>query len=773
MQEQVRDLPETPPLGTRPYLQGLNDRQLEAVEQLDGPLLVLAGAGSGKTKTLTTRIAHLLCTHRAWPSEILAVTFTNRAAAEMRNRVEHLAGLKVERLNWLGTFHSICLKILRRHSELAGLKDRFTILDADDQLRLLKQIIKAEGIDEKRWPARQLAAVIEAWKNKCLLPEEVPDKDAHHFNGQGKTLYRQYQDRLRMLNCADFGDLILHVVHFLRDHEDLLEEYRRRFKYILVDEYQDTNTAQYLWLRLIAGGHGNICCVGDDDQSIYGWRGAVVENILRFEQSFPGAKIVRLEQNYRSTLHILGAASAVIANNQSRLGKTLWTDQSGGERLKLIGHTDSASEARWIAQEIEALDAGLGQRPQCRFDDIAVLIRASFQMREIEERFLALGLPYRVVGGPRFYERREIRDALAYFRLLESINDDLAFERIVNTPRRGVGAKSLTLIQIEARESGLSLVEAVRKLLREQVFPVRTAAGLQSLLDGLERWTGMVNAGHDETGNNLVGTAGRILDETGLPDMWMNEKTPEAEGRLENLKELVKSMDEFDNLQGFLEHVSLVYENLEDSESSKIHLMTLHAAKGLEFPIVFLPGWEEDIFPSRRAVEDIGRGLEEERRLAYVGITRARQLCYVSFSAARFYFGEYSSMHPSRFVDELPTAHVEVLTPPGLFRSYRADGRRSEFTDTQLSGGAGYSSPGFRRLQRRLENPQSKPVAPGVNNTGPAKEFASGDRVFHEKFGYGDIRDVSDDKLVIEFDKAGRKHIIARHVRIADGQGEN
>ena len=749
-----------------PFMETLNPRQREAVECLDGPLLVLAGAGSGKTKTLTARAAHLIRTGRAFPSQILAVTFTNRAAREMRQRVEGMAGLKAETLPWLGTFHSICARLLRRHAELAGLTQRFTILDTDDQQRLLRQIIKAEGIDEKRWPARQLAALIDGWKNKCLLPGQLPASDQEEFNQRGAELYSQYQRRLKDLNAADFGDLIVETVRIFRERDDVLEKYCRSFKYILVDEYQDTNTAQYLWLQLLARRHRNICCVGDDDQSIYGWRGAEIENILRFERSFPGARIVRLEQNYRSTAHILAAASAVIAHNRGRLGKTLWTAEQGGDKLRVIGCMDPHSEARWIAGEIENLSTGSGPRPPFGFSEIAVLVRAAFQMREIEDRFLAIGLPYRVIGGPRFYERREIRDALAYFRLAVSEGDDLAFERIVNTPKRGVGEKGQALIQIEARESGVSLLQAARSLLKANAFKGRAAAGLRQLSDSIDRWSQLAA----DSKSVLEEAAGIILDESGLPDMWKREKTPESEGRLENLKELVKSMKTFDNMAGFLEHVSLVYENLEDTESSKVSLMTLHAAKGLEFPAVFLPGWEEDVFPTRRAVDENPQGVEEERRLAYVGITRAERRCYISFCATRFLFGEGMANHPSRFVEELPARHVEVLTPPGLFGTYQSQGSPVDFGGSQLSLGentGGYHSPGFQRMMANSRNRNRNQNQ--RSSRADAAEFQTGERVFSLKFGYGEIVAMSDDKLQIEFEQAGSKRIVASHIQKADG----
>ena len=753
-------------LPTPIYMKGLNGRQCEAVECLDGPLLVLAGAGSGKTKTLTTRLAHLLCSGKAWPSQILAVTFTNRAAREMRQRVENMAGLRAETLPWLGTFHSICAKLLRRHAEIEGLTGKFTILDTEDQLRLLKQLIKAEGIDEKRWPARLLAGLIDRWKNKCLLPDKVPTSEGKEFDQKGVLLYKQYQNRLRSLNSVDFGDLIQLVVKILRENDDVLENYRRSFKYILVDEYQDTNTSQYLWLQLLAMSHKNICCVGDDDQSIYGWRGAEIENILRFEHSFPGARIVRLEQNYRSTAHILGAASAVISNNRGRLGKTLWTEEQGGEKVRVIGCMDPDAEARWIASEIENLSTGSMRRLPYQYHDVAVLVRAAFQMRQIEDRFLALGLPYQVIGGPRFYERREIRDALAYFRLAVSSSDDLAFERIVNTPRRGVGEKGQLLIQNTAREESCSLLDATRKLLASNCIKGRAATGLKELSASVARWSQLIS----EQGKSLEETAGQILDESGLPEMWQREKTPESAGRLENLKELVKSMREFENMAGFLEHVSLVYDNLEDTQSSKVSLMTLHAAKGLEFPVVFLPGWEEEVFPTRRAIEDNAQGVEEERRLAYVGITRAEKLCSISFCATRFHYGEGTANRPSRFVEELPSRHVEVLTSAGMFSPYQSGRSQTNRSNSQLSQSANsgsYSSPGFRRMTAASQ--KAMPTMQVPRARAAIGGFKLGERVFNVKFGYGAVDAVSDDKLLVNFEQAGCKRIVASHVQKADG----
>ena len=611
-----------------PYLEELNPAQRAAVEALDGPVLMLAGAGTGKTKALTCRIAHLLTTGRARPHEILSVTFTNKAAREMKGRVAELLGQSVEGMPWMGTFHSICVKLLRRHAELVGLKSSFTILDTDDQLRLLKQLLVASDVDDKRWPARQLAGIIDQWKNRAWGPENVPAAEAGAFNNRATEFYAAYQERLKALNAVDFGDLLLHVVKIFQTQPDVLQQYQRWFKYILVDEYQDTNVAQYLWLRLLAGGHKNICCVGDDDQSIYGWRGAEVGNILKFEKDFVGAKIVRLEQNYRSTPHILAAASAVISGNTGRLGKELWTDLDEGEKLRLIGHWDAEEEARWIGDEIEALQQGSRGLDKFSPDQMAILVRASHQMRAFEDRFLTIGLPYRVIGGPRFYERMEIRDAMAYFRLVCSPSDDLAFERIVNTPKRGLGDKAQQKIQSMARQEGVALTEGARLLLAAKGLSGKGALELGRLVDGLGRWR---KAMQDQSISHQE-LAEVILDESGYTEMWQNDKTPEAAGRLENLKELVKALDQFENLQGFLEHVSLVMDNERDEAGEKVSIMTLHAAKGLEFPAVFLPGWEDGLFPSQRSMDETGqRGLEEERRLAYVGITRAERLCTICF----------------------------------------------------------------------------------------------------------------------------------------------
>ena len=753
-----------------PYLDGLNPAQREAVEKMDGPVLMLAGAGTGKTKALTSRIAHMLVTQRARPNEILAVTFTNKAAREMKNRVGALMGQTVEGMPWLGTFHAIGVKLLRRHAEMIGLKSNFTILDTDDQIRLLKQLLNAAEIDDKRWPARMLSGIIDNWKNRALTPENVPVADSSAFDGKGVDLYAQYQRRLLELNACDFGDLLLHIVTIFQKNQDVLEQYQRWFKYILVDEYQDTNVAQYLWLRLLAGGHKNICCVGDDDQSIYGWRGAEVGNILRFEKDFPGAHVVRLEQNYRSTEHILGAASGVIAANAGRLGKTLFTEAKGGEKVRLIGHWDGEEEARWIGEEVEAMQQGTRGQDPMSLDDMAILVRASHQMRSFEDRFLTIGLPYRVIGGPRFYERMENRDAMAYFRLAVSPSDDLAFERIVNTPKRGLGDMAQKKIRTMARTNNVSLLEGARLVVETKGIGGKGGAELAKLVDGLGRWAAMVR----EPQMGHVETAEIMLDESGYTTHWQNDKTPEAPGRLENLKELVKALEQFENLQGFLEHVSLIMDNESDAEEPKISIMTLHAAKGLEFPAVFLPGWEDGLFPSQRSMDESGlKGLEEERRLAYVGITRAEKICTISFAANRRVYGQWQSAMPSRFIDELPEEHVDVLTPPGLYGGgFGAAGGMGQSTLHEDAASANvYNSPGWKRLQARSQQRGMSQPSESKNITIDMKatsSFTAGDRVFHSKFGYGTVMGIEGDKLDIEFDKAGAKKVVAKFVVAAD-----
>ncbi|MFC3061004.1 ATP-dependent helicase [Paenirhodobacter populi] len=780
--------------GVAPYLDGLNAAQRAAVETLDGPVLMLAGAGTGKTRALTARIAHLIHTGRARPNEILAVTFTNKAAREMKDRVGRLLGGAIEGMQWLGTFHSVCVKLLRRHAELisrdvggraddlvenghtVSLRPNFTILDTDDQIRLMKQLIVAANMDEKRWPARQLAGIIDGWKNRALTPEKVPSSEAGAFNHRGTELYAAYQDRLITLNAVDFGDLLLHMVTIFQRHPDVLAQYQRWFRYILVDEYQDTNIAQYLWLRLLAQGHHNICCVGDDDQSIYGWRGAEVGNILRFEKDFPGAKVVRLEQNYRSTEHILAAASRLISANQGRLGKTLWTEAKGGQKVRLIGHWDGEEEARWIGEEIEALRDGAHGLPPMRLNDQAILVRASHQMRAFEDRFLSIGLPYRVIGGPRFYERLEIRDAMAYFRLAVSPDDDLAFERVVNTPKRGLGEKAQQTIQRVAREAGVGLVLGARAALQQGAVTGKGAAQLRAFIEGIGRWHAAVLDGADH-----IRLAETILEESGYTEMWLKDKTPEAPGRLENLKELVKALEQFENLQGFLEHVALIMDNDSGEAEDKVSIMTLHGAKGLEFPAVFLPGWEDGLFPSQRALDEGGlKALEEERRLAYVGITRAEVLCTISFAGNRRVYGQWQSQMPSRFIDELPAADVDVLTAPGLYGG-GASAAGAAFAGHSGYGGVDeraahadvYNSPGWKRMQAARSS-HAPPAAHRkvVTIDLEAMPFGIGDRVFNVKYGYGEIIDAEGDTMVVEFDKAGSKRVKAGFLQAADQAGD-
>jgi DNA helicase-2/ATP-dependent DNA helicase PcrA len=758
-----------------PYLDDLNPAQRAAVEALDGPVLMLAGAGTGKTKALIARVVHLMRQRQVRPNEILAVTFTNKAAREMKERVGRLLGEVAEGMPWMGTFHSLSVKILRRHAELVGLKPNFTILDTDDQIRLLKQLVLAANIDEKRWPARLLASLIDGWKNRALTPDRVPSSDAGAYNNRGTELYAAYQDRLKTLNATDFGDLLLHCVTIFQTHPDVLQKYQRWFRYILVDEYQDTNVCQYLWLRLLAQAHKNICCVGDDDQSIYGWRGAEVGNILRFEKDFPGAQVIRLEQNYRSTGHILAAASGIIAKNAGRLGKTLWTAGVLGEKVRLIGHWDGEEEARWIGEEIEAIQRGTRGRDPVDLNRQAILVRASHQMRAFEDRFLTIGLPYRVIGGPRFYERQEIRDAMAYFRLAVSPDDDLAFERVVNLPKRGLGDTAQSKINVLARGAGVSLLDGAREALATGIISGKGAAQLRAFVEGVDRWH--LATLHPEYDH--IRLAETILDESGYTEMWQNDKTPEAPGRLDNLKELIKALEQFDNLQGFLEHVSLIMDNETEGAEEKVTIMTLHAAKGLEFPVVFLPGWEDGLFPSQRSMDESGlKGLEEERRLAYVGITRAEEVCTISFASNRRVYGQWQSQLPSRFIDELPGEHVEVLTAPGLygggFGAAASVGFGSSLEDRGSKADV-YNSPGWRRMQensnvRPMRQPsEARHVLIDMEAVSP---YVLGDRVFHQKFGYGEVMGIEGDKLDIEFDHAGSKKVVARWVIPADQADE-
>jgi DNA helicase-2/ATP-dependent DNA helicase PcrA len=739
------------------WLDALNEAQREAVLALDGPVLVLAGAGTGKTRVLTTRIANLLAQRKAWPSQILAVTFTNKAAREMRDRIAALVGPMAQDL-WLGTFHSVAARILRRHAELVGLQSNFSIIDTDDQLRLLKQLLQAEGIDEKKWPPRALAAVIDRWKDKGLTRDKIGKTDEGFADGKALDLYRLYQERLRTLNACDFGDLLLHNLAIFTAQPDVLAQWQDKFHYLLVDEYQDSNVSQYLWLRLLAQKRRNICCVGDDDQSIYGWRGAEVGNILRFEADFPGARIVRLEQNYRSTPHILAAASSIIAKNETRLGKTLWTAVNEGEKVVLRGVWDGPEEARAIGDEIEAL-----QRAGTGLNQIAILVRAGFQTRAFEERFITLGLRYRVIGGLRFYERQEIRDAVAYMRVVAQPADDLALERIFNVPKRGLGDATLQLVTRMARARSLPLFAACKALVETDELKGKTRSTLRALVDNFDRWRALLDhMPHTE----LVET---ILDESGYTAMWQADRSVEAPGRLENLKELVEALEGFENLGGFLEHVSLVIENDENTSGEQISLMTMHGAKGLEYDAVFLPGWEEGVFPSQRALEEKGsEGLEEERRLAYVGITRARRHCYIYYAANRQIYGQWQAALPSRFIDELPPEHIERQAAPGLY------GSAGQFGHGRY-GSFAYDAP-WLKSERLAKGPNQHRIIEGSaahldNPAGSSHTsgaaFAVGARVFHQKFGYGRVRLVEDNKLTIAFENAGEKKVIDAFVELA------
>ncbi|MCV3209020.1 UvrD-helicase domain-containing protein [Mesorhizobium sp. YC-39] len=845
------------------YLQGLNPEQRLAVETTEGPVLVLAGAGTGKTRVLTTRIAHILATGKAFPSQILAVTFTNKAAREMKQRIGILIGEgNVEGMPWLGTFHSIGVKLLRRHAELAGLKSDFTILDTDDVVRLIKQLIQAEGLDDKRWPAKQFAQMIDGWKNKGLGPADIPEGDARSFaNGKGRELYKAYQERLQTLNACDFGDLLCHPIRIFRAYPDVLKEYHKRFRYILVDEYQDTNTAQYMWLRLLAQrpqssplegevpakraegvaaegtaktsstaarpppdraspghpplkGEGNprpatvnICCVGDDDQSIYGWRGAEVDNILRFDKDFPGATIIRLERNYRSTAHILGTASHLIAHNEGRFGKTLFTEKVAEDDEKVHVHAawDSEEEARAVGETIEAY-----QRQKHNLNDMAILVRASFQMREFEDRFVTLGLNYRVIGGPRFYERMEIRDALAFFRVVAQGADDLAFERIVNVPKRGLGEATIRQIHDTARALRIPMLEAAAKLAESDELKPKPRAALREVAANFERWQkALETTPHTEL-------AETILEESGYTDMWKNDRSVEAPGRLENLKELIRSMEEYESLRSFLEHVALVMDAEQNESLDAVNIMTLHSAKGLEFETVFLPGWEEGLFPHQRSLDEGGRsGLEEERRLAYVGLTRAKKNLHLWFVSNRRIHGLWQSTIPSRFLEELPEAHVEVAESGNSYGGYgnsygggsfasgrggrqnpygasrfdnvgaeksgafsntyatpgwqRAQANRTEATDRNWGSRSGHqverigygetdSGYGAGRTSVKGRTIDGELVAKSVADTPSA--FNVGDRVFHQKFGNGNISAIEGNKLTIDFDKAGQKRVL-------------
>jgi DNA helicase II / ATP-dependent DNA helicase PcrA len=744
------------------YIKGLNAPQRDAVMTVEGPVLMLAGAGTGKTAALTARLAHIIATRAAWPSEILAVTFTNKAAREMKERVGRIIGDAVEGMPWLGTFHAIGAKMLRRHAELAGLQSNFTIIDVDDQLRVMKQLIIAADLDEKRFTAKALGGLIDSWKNKGLTPSDIDAGESERFaDGKGSELYAAYQARLKALNACDFGDLLLHVLTILRKHRDVLEHYQQRFKYILVDEYQDTNAVQYLWLRLLAQSRKNICVVGDDDQSIYSWRGALVENILKFEKDFPGAKVIKLEQNYRSTPHILGAASGLIAHNGARLGKELWTEVAAGEKVDVIGVWDGPEEARRVGEMIED-----HQRAQGSLDDCAILVRAQFQTRTFEERFISIGLSYKIVGGFRFYERAEIRDALAYLRLVNQPADDLAFERIINTPKRGLGDKAVAKVQMLARAQGVSLSSAAVDILETDELTPQARRSLSVFVKDLASWRDRASAlPHAEL-------ARVVLDESGYTAALQTEKSAENAGRLENLNELARAMEEYENLGAFLEHVSLVMDNEAAADGEKVTIMTIHAAKGLEFERTFLVGWEEGVFPSQRAMDEGGlASLEEERRLAYVAITRARRRCSILHAANRQIYGQWTSSIPSRFIAELPEAHIASETSMAGGESlWRANWAQNDDPFAHVARGTG-RGPGWQRAATGFSTQPARIVearssAVSLGNKGRS-DMAIALRVFHSKFGYGTIAEIEGNKLEIDFEQSGRKRVLDSFVTIA------
>ncbi len=751
------------------YAAQLNAPQRDAVLTTEGPVLMLAGAGTGKTAALTARLAHLIATRRAWPSEILCVTFTNKAAREMRERVGRHIGDAVEGMPWLGTFHSIGARMLRRHAELVGLESNYTIIDTDDQLRLLKQLIQENDLDEKRWPARQLAGLIDRWKNRGLNPGDLDAVENEAYaNGRGAQFYKLYQDRLKTLNACDFGDLLLHILNIFRDHRDVLEQYQQRFKYILVDEYQDTNQVQYLWLRLLAQARKNICVVGDDDQSIYSWRGAEVANILKFEKDFPGAAVIKLEQNYRSTPQILAAASGLIDANSERLGKTLWTELPAGEKVRVIGVWDAPEEARRVGEEIERLEA-----EGAPLDEVAILVRAQYQTREFEDRFIQIGLNYRIVGGFRFYERAEIRDALAYLRTIAQPADDLAFERIYNQPKRGLGAKTLEAMRRHARRTQTPLAAASLDLCDTDELPARARNTLIGLLGQFVHWREL---SEQVTPSELLRT---VIAESGYEDMLQKDRSAESAGRLENLTELARAMEEYDTLGDFLEHVSLVMDNERANDGEKVTIMTMHAAKGLEFDHVFLPGWEEGVFPSQRAIDEGGlASLEEERRLAYVAITRAKRRCSIFHAANRRIYGQWTSSIPSRFIEELPEEHVKSeTTMTGGASLWRANWSETDDPFAHVSSSrpdrSGARGPGWQRaLSTKYDTTPKRIAEPGRSAASfaakPRSDIADGARVFHDKFGYGTVTGQEGNKLTIDFEKAGEKRVLDSFVTLAD-----
>ena len=739
------------------WLECLNPEQKQAVRTTEGPVLVLSGAGTGKTKVLTTRLAYILAAMKAQPWNCLVVTFTNRAAREMKERVYKMIG-EVANSVWLGTFHSVCVKILRQHAELVGLHSNFTILGEDDQKRVIKQITEAEGIDDKKYPAQAILDKIQRWKDKGLSIDKI---QADYKENVVTHVYKKYQERLLELNCVDFGDILLYALNILLSNNDVLEKYQEKFRYIMVDEYQDTNVTQYLLLRLLSQKHRNLCCVGDDDQSIYSWRGAEIENILRFEKDFPDAQIIRLERNYRSTANILSAASCLIAHNEGRLGKTLKVAENsparscGNSKIKVVSTYSGEDEAKYVVDEIDAQ-----LRNGHEYSDMAVLVRTAFQTREFEEKFIAEAIPYQVIGGPKFYERAEIRDALAYFRVILQPHDDLAFERIINKPARGIGAKSIEKFQQKARAGQISMYMAVEKMLSEGTVSGKAKASLSALMENFRRWRQTVNA------VTLDELAAQVLEDSGYFEMLKLDKSVEAPGRIENLKELISVMadtEKYPTLSEFLEHVSLVMDNDDALDNNKVMLITLHSAKGLEFDIVFLPGWEEGLFPHQRALDEGGaEALEEERRLAYVAITRAKKQLYILTSLNRRVYGQWQNNIPSRFINELPPSNIEICNNAAKFyggnnyqNGYNNGGyRQNSHTPWYAKKNMRGNNHGFSDYSSTGSDYSSIPDDGGLKGT----------RVYHQTFGYGRIVRAEENCMEVEFDKYGRKKIMGTYL---------
>lgn len=756
-----------------PWLSELNPEQKQAVTTTEGPLLVLSGAGTGKTKVLTARLAYILANMKANPWNCLVVTFTNRAAREMQNRARNLIGNIADSV-WMGTFHGIAVKILRRHAELVGLKSNFTILGEDDQRRLIKQILEADGIDDKKYPPQSILDKIQLWKDKGLTADKIDDS----FRANVVTeVYKKYQARLLELNCVDFGDLLLYTLNILMSDAGVLDDYQTRFKYIMVDEYQDTNVTQYLFLRLICQKYRNLCCVGDDDQSIYSWRGAEIENILRFEKDFPDAKVIRLERNYRSTANILAAASALIRHNRDRLGKTLKVAENSpaargdNSKIKVVSTYSGSEEAAYVADEIENL-----HRNGTGYSQMAVLVRTAAQTREFEEKFIAEAIPYQVIGGPKFYERAEIRDALAYLRVILQPADDLALERIINKPARGIGAKTIEKFENEARVNHISMFMAIEKMLKEGALSGKVKTNVSELINNFYQWRQTMNAVSPDD------LAAQVLEDSGYMEMLKMDKSAEAEGRIENLKELINVMsdtEQYPTLSDFMEHVSLVMDNDNNIDTDKVMLITLHSAKGLEFDAVFLPGWEEGLFPHQRALDEGGgSALEEERRLAYVAMTRAKQKLYILTALNRRIYGQWQNNLPSRFINELPPANIEICNMAAAYFG-AADNYGGSWAEQHRS-----SSNWYNRSRQTEENVirdsdrfsyvrdeddgwsgsvwRAKQKARNAASATPV-----GSRVFHETFGYGKVLKIEGNKLEIWFDQAGHKKLLKDYVRKA------